>query len=158
MSWDDDVARLLRYFRKRMEELESITLSLLGATPEPSYIAHSDISSRVRQLVDGVIEPIISVYDEGETLLIAVSLPGASRDSISVKVYPDHIEVEADISEETVRRALGSLYWSRFVRRYRGSYPLPVPVDPSTAETSLRGDILLIRVKKLKRTVEPGQT
>ena len=157
MSWDDDVTRLLRYFKRRMEELESITLSLLGAAPEPPYIAPSDISSRVRQLVDGVIEPIISIYDEGKTLLIAVSLPGASRDSISVRVYPDHIEVEADISEETVRRALGSLYWSRFVRRYRGSYPLPVLVDPNTAETSLRGDILLIRVKKLERMDEPSR-
>jgi HSP20 family molecular chaperone IbpA len=147
LSYSDDITRLLKYFRRRMEELENMALSLLGIQP-PADLPASDPSLAVRRLVDGVIEPLISVQDQGEWLIIAISLPGASRDTVNVKLYSDHLEVEAGIQEESVRRALGGLHWSRFVRQYRGSYRLPVPVDPSTAETSVKGDIVLIKVRK----------
>ncbi len=147
MSYPDDVARIIRYFRRRMEEIESLAMSAISDLLE--YPSPGDLATKARMLRDGAIEPLVSVFDEGEYLLIAVNLPGAARDSIEVRLYTDRVEIRAILQEETVRRALGSLYWSRGLREYRGSFKLPAPIDPSTAEKEVRGDILLIRARKL---------
>jgi len=148
VSYIDDVSRILRYFRRRMEELESLAMAAVSDLLE--YPSPGDPAVKARLLGDGVIEPLVTIHDEGSHLLIAVNIPGAERDSVEVKVYNDRVEIEASIEERILRRALGTLYWSRSVRGYRGVYRLPEPVDPSTASWDLRGGILIIRVRKLR--------
>jgi HSP20 family molecular chaperone IbpA len=147
MSHIDDVSRLLRYFRRRMEELESLAMAAVSDLLE--YPSPGDPAVKARLLGDGVLEPLVSIHDEGTHLLIAVNMPGVERDSVEVRVYTDRVEIEASIEERILKRALGTLYWSRSIRGYRGVYKLPEPVDPSTASWELRGDILIIRVRKL---------
>jgi len=148
MSYLDDVSRILRYFRRRMEELESLALAAVSDLLE--YPSPGDPATKARLLGDGILEPLVSIHDEGPYLLIAVSMPGAERDSVEVRVYSDRVEIRASIEEEILRRALGTLYWSRSIRGYKGTYRLPEPVDPSTASWEMRGDILVIRVRKLR--------
>ncbi|MEB3817022.1 MAG: Hsp20/alpha crystallin family protein [Desulfurococcales archaeon] len=147
MSYEDDITRMLRYFRRRMEELEELALSMIRGTLE--YPSPGDIAYKAERLSDGVLEPLITFHDEGDYLVVAINLAGAREDSVEVKVYGDRVEVRASLNEETVRRALGGLYWSRNIREYRGVYRLPSYVDPSTATKEMRSGILLIRVRKL---------
>lgn len=147
MSFDDEIARILRYFRKRFEEMEALALSMLGYSPLREHPA-PDLSYTLDRLRDGILEPLVSILDEGEHLVVAISLPGASRDTINIRVYPDRIYVEAALHKEAIERALGTLHWSRYVRMYRSTIRLPTLVDPSTAVTTTRGDIIIIKLRK----------
>ena len=138
----------LRRMRRRIEELHRIA---------EAYMARMEalFEERLRELSDGATSPLVSFQDLGDRLAIIVDLPGAKPGSLSIQLTEDTLYIEGVIDERVVREALGDVVWARSVRRFRGAYRLPVRVDPSRAEKTMRGSTLVIIAPK-KEGVEEG--
>lgn len=151
MSWDpiELFERILRDIRRRIAETENVMRELtegLWSIEPPRYPSHYD--RIVSMLRDGATEPLASIYDEGDEVVIVVSMPGARRESIDVKVFEDKVEISARMDTGKVVKAYRTVAKYTRIERYVGTYKLPEPVDPATARYTVKGDMLVIRVKK----------
>ena len=150
MSWDPFkiVEDMIRNMRKRMRETERIMDELLRNILGSERVYETSYERALSTMKSGETEPLASIYEEGDYVIIAVSVPGARRESINVKVFEDRVEVEASLDVRKVSEAWGSSFRYMSFRAYKGVYSLPSRVDPSTASYEIRGDIVLIRVRK----------
>jgi HSP20 family molecular chaperone IbpA len=150
LSWDPFkiIEDVIRNMRKRMRETERMMDELLRNLLGSEELYESSYERALSTLRSGKTEPLASIYEEGDYVIIAVSVPGAKRESISVKVYEDRVEIEASLDVSKVSKAWGYSYRYTSLKEYRGVYPLKEKVDPSTASYEIKGDIVLIRVKK----------
>lgn len=150
MTWDPAklIDEILRRFRRHLIETEYMVYKLMEdfmgeLWTTPSY------ESEVSMLASGATEPLASIQDMGDHILIAVMIPGARRESVDIRIHKDKVIVTASVDYRMVNRALGG-HLSRTVRveKYHGEYRLPDPVDPSSATYELRGDMIVIKVRK----------
>ena len=148
MSYIDDFYRRLNELvRKLYRELSAGEGFGFGES-EYSSLMEELFRERMRMASNGVIEPMISVIDRGDHLVVVVDLPGAKEGTVDIRLYEDHIEVSSEIDESLVREAFQGYFWASRIKRFRGSYTLPCPVDPSTARIEKKDSRILIYVKK----------
>ena len=151
MSWDPFkiIEDMIRNMRRRMQETERLMdemlQNLLGSSEETYETFYERAMETLRS---GREEPLASIYEEDDHVIIAVSVPGAKRETIDVKVFEDRVEIVASMDLRKVSKALGYSYRYATLREYRGIYPLPSRVDPSTAKYEIKGDLVIIRVRK----------
>ncbi len=157
MSFDDVFERMrrraLRIVRDVMTDLDEMEAWMRGmiedleSTVEPERL----LNERLSDLKRGVIRPIVSIHEAGDEIVLTVDLSGSDPKTVEVQVMPEAIKVKASVRGEFVRKAFGEAYWARNISRYEGEYSLPFRVDPSTARYTMRGGILVIRVRKALR-------
>ncbi len=150
MSWDPFkiIEDMLRNMRKRMQETERLMDEMLQNFLGSERTYERFYEKAMETLKSGKEEPLASIYEEGEYVIIAVSVPGAKRETLDIKVFEDKVEIIASLDTRKVSRAWGYSYRHLTLREYRGLYPLPSRVDPSTARYEVKGDLVLIRAKK----------
>lgn len=154
MSFDDVFERMrrraLRIVRDVMTDLDEMEAWMrsmiedLESTIEPDRL----LNERLSDLRRGVIRPLVSIHEAGNEIVLTVDLAGSDPKTVEVHVLPNVVKVSASVRSEYVRKAFGEAYWARNISRYEGEYELPFRVDPSTARYTLRGGILVIRVRK----------
>lgn len=83
-------------------------------------------------VVEEVREPMVDVFDEGNTIQVICELPGVGEDEIHVKIEGDVLEVSAEGKQ----------------RKYRKEILLSAPVKPKSLKQSYKNGILEIRVSK----------
>ncbi len=149
LSYMDDVFRRLSELMKRLSR-ELGFPSEIGGESEYASLMEELFRDRMRMASNGVIEPMISVFDRGDHLVIVVDLPGAKEGTVDIRLYEDRLEVSSEIDESLVREAFQGYFWASRIKRFRGSYTLPCPVDPSTARIERKGSRILIYVRKKK--------
>lgn len=145
---EDPIDILIRMLR-RARMIEKRIASLAGSLwweywGEAAERLMEEVESSMRE---GVVEPLFRVEDLGDELAILIDLAGAG-DDVTVRVYRDRVEVEAELRREAVEATVGREAWRAVARRYRASITLPHPVDPSTARYEKRRGLLVIYVKK----------
>lgn len=79
-------------------------------------------------------EPLVDVFDEGDTVVVVAELPGATEGSIEVEVQGATLSL----------RARGPSW------RYVKEVALPTGVDPKSAERSYQNGVLEVRLRKAK--------
>ncbi|MCE4624648.1 MAG: Hsp20 family protein [Desulfurococcales archaeon] len=137
--FDETLKRILR----RMEELRA---QMLAEYEEMERM----FEDRIRQLERGETEPLVSIYDEGDKYIIVVDVPGARGSTVEVKFSGNKMLVEAVIDEKFAEEALSDTLWAGSVRRFRGEYVLPEPVDVQKIRLRRFGSRVLIEAPKLR--------
>lgn len=116
---------------------------------------------------DVVYRPRTDVEESNDSFLVTMELPGVPKENIEISVEDDVVEVSAlikreEVSEETNESSpenkdepqeVQEVEWKprhieRVGRKFYRKFVLPVPVDPSEAETSLESGILTITLPK----------
>lgn len=86
---------------------------------------------RPRRIVSDEIEPLVDVYEEGDTVVVVAEMPGVEKDKIRVRAEGRRLVIEASNG-----------------RKYYKEVDLPAEVDVKTSKASYKNGILEIRLKK----------
>jgi len=84
-------------------------------------------------VVDEVREPLVDIFDEGESVLVVVELPGVAEQEITVEVRDDVLSLEATGD-----------------RKYAKEVLLPHRVDAATMKKAHKNGVLEVRLSKAK--------
>ncbi len=104
----------------------------LGGTPTVERFGNIR-STDEGPVVDAVREPMVDVFDEGESVLVVAELPGVAEDEIEVEVRDDVLSLEA-----------------KGDRKYAKEVLLPYPVDVATLRKAYKNGVLELRLSKAK--------
>lgn len=129
---------IIREFERELEELEERDLERLTEEKWTELSSH-------------VMEPLYTVIDKGDKVLIIIEVPEAEEGSTQITILEDSIMVEGRVDNQKVRRALGDRYWMRSSARVRGAYRLPFKLVPEEAKIERKGGKIFIWVPKLKK-------
>ncbi|MEB3774729.1 MAG: hypothetical protein GSR86_07390 [Desulfurococcales archaeon] len=146
MSVDrDKFESLIRRTLDRLSELERLMweeiIDTMGEVEEL-------FNDRYTRLSQGVTEPLYTIIDKGDHIMVVIDVPGSIENTIQVDITEETIGIRAKLSEDLMRRAMHGIEWASRIRMYSGVIRLPMRVDPSTATIERRGTTLIIRVKK----------
>lgn len=78
-------------------------------------------------------EPLVDIFDEPDTIVVIVELPGAQKEEIKLEVKDDILSLET--SGE---------------RKYAKEILLPAKIDPDSQEVSYKNAVLEVKFKKKK--------
>ena len=98
--------------------------------------------------VPTLLPPVDVTEDEGGITVIA-DLPGASKESLSIRVDGDALTIEAPVAIAGVDK-LEPVYAEVRAGRYRRSFTLSRELDNGRIEASLKDGVLTLRVPKLE--------
>ncbi|MCE4613710.1 MAG: hypothetical protein F7C07_07785 [Desulfurococcales archaeon] len=148
MSWFEEefeekrkrIMDMIRDAFRRIREMEDMLLE--------EGVEERVLDERFTMLSRRQMEPLYTIIDRDEEVVLVVELPGARRDSIDVIVTENEIRIEAHLEEEQVRRALGEYSWYKSLERISWSHKLPFHVDPSRVRVERRGLRVVIRIPK----------
>ena len=88
-------------------------------------------------LVDKIQEPYINIFEETESLLVLVDLPGVKKKNIILKTMTDILIIEA--TAETTNG----------IRKYSKEVLIPFEIDPHKIDSTLNNGILEITLYRL---------
>lgn len=137
---------LMRRALDRLGELERIMWEELN---EAMMEMETMFDARYYSLADGVMDPLYTIIDRGDEVVIVVDLPGADPGSVVVEAREDSIRVEARISKEVVVRAMPGVEWASRLERYSGVIRLPYRIDKDSLSVNMGGSRLVIRARKI---------
>ncbi|PSP16467.1 heat-shock protein [Halobacteriales archaeon QH_10_67_13] len=110
-----------------------------------------DPLAELEQFVDQFLaadeaEPPVDLYDAGETLIVAVDLPGRSAEGIDISLVEDRtLRIVADgPTDPDGRRVRGE----RTHRSLDRSLTLPAAVDPAEATARYERGVLTVKLAK----------
>jgi len=104
----------------------------IGGTPQVERFGNIR-STEEGPVVDEVREPLVDVFDEGETVLVVAELPGVAEDEITIDVKDDVLTFE-----------------TAGEKKYSKEVVLPCPVDAATMKKAHKNGVLELRLKKSK--------
>ena len=93
-------------------------------------------------------KPPADIYETGNTVVIAIELPGTSKADISIEVKADLLAISGEKREENT---IAEENYYRKERQYGGfnrSFTLQDPVDPSSIKASFKEGVLTIVIPK----------
>ena len=94
----------------------------------------------------------IDAYQDDDTITIKAPIAGVNPEDLEIQITDEVVTIKGARRNETeiVRESyfVQECYWGSFMR----SYILPVPVDASKAEASMRNGILTVRIPKQEKT------
>ena len=126
------------------EKIEKTVRDLLRDVTGVVEGAAKALTPIIRRGEGGYITPNADMYLSGDKLIIVVEVPGASKESIDVRVSDNAVDLEAGFSKDLVEKASdASLFKSN---GYRCSLSLPKSVDPSGAKAMYKEGILILEL------------
>lgn len=133
---------LEREIRRRLEQ---ITRELVGDISRIVGSAIRSVKPMVRQVIEQeYLLPEYDVYFKGDEVIVVIELPGASRESIDLKVADKTLALEASFSEELVNKARESRLFK--YRGFRCSIELPKEVEAAGGSAVYRDGVLVVRL------------
>ncbi|MDP2948614.1 MAG: archaeal heat shock protein Hsp20 [Chloroflexota bacterium] len=84
-------------------------------------------------VVDEVREPMVDVFDEGESILVVAEVPGVAEEEITIEVKDDILTLE-----------------TAGERKYAKEVLLPCPVDAASIKKAHKNGVLELRLNKSK--------
>lgn len=104
----------------------------IGGTPRVERFGNIR-STEEGPVVDEVREPLVDVFDEGETVLVVAELPGVAEEEITIEVKDDVLTLETTGEGKYAKEVL-----------------LPCPVDAATMKKAHKNGVLELRLNKPK--------
>lgn len=89
--------------------------------------------------------PPVDVYEDDEGLILVVDLPGVRRDDIELRIDDTGLTLEG---ERPRTEASSGIRLERPAGRFRRSFRIGIPVDPSRARAAYREGVLRITVPR----------
>ncbi len=131
--------------RELRRRLEQITGEITGEISRIVESAMRSIKPMVRQVIEQeYLLPEYDVYLRGDEVVAVIQLPGASKESIDLRVTDKTLALEAPFSEELMSKAKESKLF-----RYKGfrcSIELPKEVEPTGGSATYKDGVLIVRL------------
>jgi len=86
-------------------------------------------------------EPLVDLIEDGDVLVVLVSLPGVNKDDIDLRVTENCLTVSVDTAD---------FDWYEEMK-------LPARVKPKSARASYKNGVLEVRLEKLEKLVKDGK-
>ena len=154
--WDEirrrrmESLRLLRHMMRSIEEMMASMESMMESYMYSAYLQLEELERRrLENMASGVIEPLFSVIDVGDKIVIIIDMPGAVEGGIDIFLGEDSVRVDARIREEIARRAFSGTFFSVRASQYKGEFKLPYRIDPKGASVERRGSRVIITAPKV---------
>ena len=134
------VDELERVIRERVDRIvRDFLRDLSGLVEGTASILRPEIQKPGEYLT-----PPFDVYSRAGEVIVVAQIPGASKNSIDIRVRDSSVELEAPLNPELVEKAGESTLLKH--KGYRCSIPLPEAVDPSGAKAAYRDGVLILRL------------
>lgn len=127
-----DIFRHMERLRSEIEELASAGARLGSQQPG----------------TDDLWAPAVDIRETEESLLLTVDLPGVARESIDLEVDADSLTLQGERVCESSGRGVRL---ERPAGRFRRSFRIGVPIDPTRVEAKYRDGVLAINLPKVSR-------
>ncbi|MCK4491573.1 MAG: Hsp20/alpha crystallin family protein [Candidatus Altiarchaeales archaeon] len=101
--------------------------------------------------MDGYLEPLIHVREEGDKVIVTVDLPGVKKEDVKVFAIEKSMEVEAKMKEECRFERWGAVQRSISFKSFRRIISLPTVVDPKKAKTRFDKGVLEVTLPRKYR-------
>lgn len=89
--------------------------------------------------------PPVDVYEDDEGLILVVDLPGVRRDDIDLRIDDTGLTVEG---ERARTESSSGIRLERPAGRFRRSFRIGIPLDPSGARATYREGVLRITIPR----------
>jgi len=94
--------------------------------------------------------PLVDVTEDDAGITLTADLPGATRESLSIRVDGDTLTLEAPL-ELGAPKELEAVYAEVRAGRYRRSFTLSRELDSQHIEAALKDGVLTLRLPKLEK-------
>jgi HSP20 family protein len=94
--------------------------------------------------------PLVDVTEDDAGITLTADLPGATRESLSIRVDGDMLTLEAPL-ELDAPKELEAVYAEVRAGRYRRSFTLSSELDSQHIEAALKDGVLTLRLPKIEK-------
>jgi HSP20 family protein len=94
--------------------------------------------------------PLVDVTEDDAGITLTADLPGATRESLSIRVDGDTLTLEAPL-ELDAPKELEAVYAEVRAGRYRRSFTLSRELDSEHIEAALKDGVLTLRLPKIEK-------
>jgi HSP20 family protein len=129
------IGDLLQMVAPRLEGLYDVSVRIGGARIPPTIPRAGSIPRAMRRppVTDDAREPIVDVFDEGDTVIVIVQLPGVAERAAQWSFRdPRRLTIRADWAD----------------RKYAKELELPAEVDEQATVSSFANGVLELRLLK----------
>ncbi|MEM3791186.1 MAG: Hsp20/alpha crystallin family protein [Candidatus Micrarchaeaceae archaeon] len=92
--------------------------------------------------------PSIDVVDEGNSIRVVADLPGVRKEDIRVSIENNLLTIRASRREEKEKEEKNYYFSERAEADYYRRLPLPVEVNPDSAQAKFENGTLEVRIEK----------
>jgi len=151
VSWDEEFDRLTKRVERVFREMEDYIARRIREEMESLY---SELSSMERMLrpmwhYDGYLEPLYTIKDLGDRVVVYIDIPFAEEGAIDVRFVDGKLFIKAKL-----RKGISFSDWSsrfsetRFTE-YRAVIDLPPGLDYSKARVRVKRGVIEIAIPKV---------
>lgn len=110
--------------------------------------------AQLEELEEDVRAPPMDLQDREDHYLLVVEMPGVPKENVDIQVSEGLVELSGENALECDIDQMDTAYLcnERAVTNFHRKIPLPKPVEPSTAEATMRLGVLTLRLPKKAAT------
>lgn len=112
-------------------------------------IVERDITSP-SEVEQPALIPLVDVTEDDAGITLTADLPGATRESLSIRVDGDTLTLEAPL-DLGAPKELEAVYAEVRAGRYRRSFTLSRELDSQHIEAALKDGVLTLRLPKIEK-------
>ena len=105
---------------------------------------------------EGTWNPMVDVADEGKKIAVAVELPGIKPKNVTVNTDGDMLAIQGEKKPDKKSKNIGLLQAERTFGSFSRSLRLPARVKSDTVKAEFKNGVLLLEMKKAKKTGRQG--
>jgi HSP20 family protein len=110
-----------------------------------------DVESGRASLTQGGVWPPTNFFDDGDAILVYCELPGMDESEINIKLQNNLLTIKGE-RKANMPEGYAILRQERNVAPFSRSFTLPVEIDASKTDATLKNGILTIRLVKAQAT------
>jgi len=137
---------LLRYQLPELSNWSSFD-RLASVRDEVNRLFDFSFPSRDSGLFSGW-SPALDVFDDKDTLVVKVELPGLSKDEINLALHDGALTVSGERKHERDVSQSGTFRSERYFGKFQRSVTLPAAVDAGQVTASYKDGVLTVHLPK----------
>jgi len=92
--------------------------------------------------------PALDVFDDKDSLVVKVELPGLKKDEINISLHDGVLTVSGERKRETEKKEGESFRSERYFGKFQRSVTLPTAVDSTKVSASYKDGVLTVELPK----------
>lgn len=96
-----------------------------------------------------VIAPVVNIYEKENQILLEAEVPGAAKDSISVEINNDELEISSRREIQDIK-GMQTILCERIPCEYRRSFILSKDIDKDSVSARFENGVIYVTLSKTK--------
>ena len=146
----DEISEMLKKFRKELRELEDYIMRTIR---DEVHRLYEDLVSMERMFRpmwhhEGYLEPLYSIKDLSDRIIVYIDLPYAEEGSIDVKFVDNKMIIKARLKDRLSYSGWSTRFERITFNEYRTVIDLPIMIDPNKIKIRSRKGLVEITIFK----------